>query len=154
MFIAREDFWNDADTATRLLKERTTISGLIETCDTIFTEIEDAQVMLEEEGIRIDTLWQATDAPQQTTLFVHVVDAAGNLVAQADGDPLGGSYPLDLWPDGSRVLDTRRVDLEETSGLGVRVGLYDRLSESRLEARGASGESYADNAVPLGTVAP
>lgn len=114
----------------------------------------DAQVIPEEGGIRIETLWQATDVPQQTTLFVHVVDAAGNLITQADGDPLGGSYPLDLWSGGSRVLDTRRVDLEEISGLGVRVGLYDRLSGSRLEAREASGGFYADNAVPLGTAAP
>ncbi len=53
MFIAREDFWNDADNATRLLKERTTISGFIDACDAIFSDIEEAQVMLElarEEG--------------------------------------------------------------------------------------------------------
>ncbi|MEH0021340.1 MAG: peptide chain release factor 2 [Desulfobacter sp.] len=47
LLIAREDFWNDSDTATRLLKERTTISGLIETCDAIFSDIEDAEVLLE-----------------------------------------------------------------------------------------------------------
>ncbi|WDP90927.1 MAG: peptide chain release factor 2 [Desulfobacter sp.] len=53
LLIAREDFWNDADNATRLLKERTTISGLIESCDAIFSDLEEAQVMLElarEEG--------------------------------------------------------------------------------------------------------
>ncbi|MCG8633225.1 MAG: peptide chain release factor 2 [Desulfobacterales bacterium] len=47
LLIAREDFWNDSDTATRLLKERNVISGLIETCDTIFGEIEDVEVLLE-----------------------------------------------------------------------------------------------------------
>ncbi len=47
MLIARQDFWNDADNATCLLKERTTISGLIDTCQGIFAEIEDAQVLLE-----------------------------------------------------------------------------------------------------------
>ena len=51
--IAREDFWNDPDTATAKLKERTRISDLIETWDSIFSEIEDAQTLLElahEEG--------------------------------------------------------------------------------------------------------
>ena len=27
MLIAKQDFWNDADQATRLLKERTSLSG-------------------------------------------------------------------------------------------------------------------------------
>ena len=46
-FIAREDFWNDNDKATELLKERTRISDLIEAWQAIFTEIEDADTMLE-----------------------------------------------------------------------------------------------------------
>ncbi len=50
---AREDFWNDPDRATTLLKERTRISDLIDTWDAIFEEIEDAETLLElahEEG--------------------------------------------------------------------------------------------------------
>jgi len=47
MLIAKEDFWNDADQATRLLKERTSLSGLIETCRTIFTEIEEVDILME-----------------------------------------------------------------------------------------------------------
>jgi peptide chain release factor 2 len=52
-FIAREDFWNDNDKATELLKERTRISDLIEAWQAIYTEIEDAETLLElarEEG--------------------------------------------------------------------------------------------------------
>ncbi len=45
--IAREDFWNDPDTATAKLRERTRISDLIETWDNIFAEIEDAETLLE-----------------------------------------------------------------------------------------------------------
>ena len=50
---AREDFWNDPDRATALLKERTRVSDLIDTWDGIFEEIEDAETLLElahEEG--------------------------------------------------------------------------------------------------------
>lgn len=50
---AREDFWNDPDDATAKLKERTRVSELIDTWDSIFAEIEDAEILLElanEEG--------------------------------------------------------------------------------------------------------
>jgi len=53
--ISREDFWNDPDLATLLLKERTVISDLIETWNSIFQEIEDADTLLSlahEEGDR------------------------------------------------------------------------------------------------------
>lgn len=46
-FISREDFWNDADNATRLLKERTHISNLLETWERLYAEIEDAETLLE-----------------------------------------------------------------------------------------------------------
>jgi len=46
-FIAREDFWNDNDKATELLKERTRISDLIEAWQAIYTQIEDAEILLE-----------------------------------------------------------------------------------------------------------
>ena len=38
---AREDFWNDPDRATALLKERTRVSDLIDTWDGIFEEIDE-----------------------------------------------------------------------------------------------------------------
>ena len=47
MIVSREDVWNDPDNATRLLKERTRISGLIETFESITEDIEDADVLLE-----------------------------------------------------------------------------------------------------------
>jgi hypothetical protein len=114
----------------------------------------DAQVKTEEGGIQVNTLWQAAEVPTQTTFFVHVVDAGGNLVAQADGDPLGGSYPLDQWQGELPVLDTRWLELAESSGLGLRIGLYDRLSGQRLDASGPEGEPYPEDAILLPTEKP
>ncbi len=45
--ISKENFWNDADTATILLKERNTLSKLLETWETLYSGIEDADVLLE-----------------------------------------------------------------------------------------------------------
>lgn len=46
-FIAREDFWDNAEKATELLKERTRIAELIDAWDAIYSEVEDAETLLE-----------------------------------------------------------------------------------------------------------
>jgi hypothetical protein len=109
----------------------------------------DAQVIPENGAVRVDTLWHVADAPANITLFVHVVDAAGNLIGQADGDPLGGSFPLDQWQVQEHVWDSRIIKLQDGVGSGIRVGLYDRLSGQRLQAIGADDAPYPDNYVPL-----
>ncbi len=45
--MSRQDFWDDSDKATTLLKERTHLANLLETCDLIYKEIEDAGILLE-----------------------------------------------------------------------------------------------------------
>jgi len=45
--MSQEDFWNDSDKATRLSKERTYLSSLLETWESIYKDIEDAEILLE-----------------------------------------------------------------------------------------------------------
>ncbi|WP_299979530.1 peptide chain release factor 2 [Desulfobacula sp.] len=45
--ISQKEFWNDSDKATGLLKERTSLSNLLETWESIYKDIEDAEVLLE-----------------------------------------------------------------------------------------------------------
>lgn len=45
--MGKKDFWNDPDAATELLRERTGISGLIESWESIEKKIEDADILLE-----------------------------------------------------------------------------------------------------------
>ncbi|MBU8849837.1 MAG: peptide chain release factor 2 [Desulfobacterales bacterium] len=45
--ISQKDFWNDSDKATGLLKERTCLSNLLETWESIYKDIEDADILLE-----------------------------------------------------------------------------------------------------------
>jgi len=61
------------------------------------------------------------------TTFVHLVDAAGNLVAQKDQMPLGGFAPTRLWQPGQQIVDTYTIPLPADLPAGeyaVRVGLY------------------------------
>ncbi len=93
-----------------------------------------AQIERVEGGLDVETIWQSAEAPGPITLFVHLVDSAGNLVAQADGDPLGGGYPFNQWPRASRAADRRHIAVDDPSRLAVYVGLYDRQTGARLQA--------------------
>ncbi len=51
--IAKEDFWDDQDKATQLLKERTRISELIDECESIYKEVEEVLIQLENAEVDI-----------------------------------------------------------------------------------------------------
>ena len=88
--------------------------------------------------------WRADATPQSDyTVFVHLLDSAGQLVGQADAPPAGGAYPTSLWEPGEIIIDRRQLP----AGLQydtVSVGLYRPDTGQRLAADG-----YPDGAVPL-----
>ena len=45
--------------------------------------------------------------------FVHLIDDAGNIVAQVDGNPVSNSYPTSQWIPGEVVADTVTFDLAD-----------------------------------------
>jgi hypothetical protein len=88
--------------------------------------------------------WQATAAlAEDYTVFLHVLDSAGRMVAQGDGPPLNGWYPTSAWLAGQVIAERRTVTLPagaDLAGLRVAVGLYRPADGVRLpvfDARGA-----------------
>jgi hypothetical protein len=109
----------------------------------------DATATVDDGRLQIDLTWQILELPSpDVTVFVHVLNADGQLVAQADGDPLSGTYPFGQWTPGLVVRDRRAIEVSG-SGLSLRVGLYDRATGERLAAISDDGAPFADNAVPL-----
>jgi hypothetical protein len=108
-----------------------------------------AGAALDGSQLQVDLTWQAQEPPpSDVTVFVHVLDANGQLIAQADGDPLGGAYPFTQWTPGLIALDRRTAEVD-SPGLSLRVGLYDRASGVRLPARMADGAAWPDDAVSI-----
>ncbi len=69
--------------------------------------------------------WLAA-GPVDARVFVHIVDANGTLIYQADGAALGGMVPMWIWQAGDRVHDVRHLYLSAHDGpCTVLVGLYD-----------------------------
>ena len=69
------------------------------------------------------------------TVFLHLRDAAGQLVAQADGPPLDGWYPTSQWTAGEWVTDAHTFALPADTPPGnyrLVAGLYDPATGARL----------------------
>jgi hypothetical protein len=93
--------------------------------------------------------WTALKQPDRDyTLFVHVLDAAGNMIAQADAQPFDGQYPTGLWDANERVRDARQITLPEGAAR-LRIGWYDAPTGQRLPALKADGAPWPDDTVLL-----
>jgi hypothetical protein len=84
--------------------------------------------------------WHALRPPADDyTVFVHLLDSDGNLVAQHDGPPLDGIYPTSEWIVGD--IFTQRVALEIPSDTppgtyDLVVGMYTYPDIARLPVAG------------------
>jgi hypothetical protein len=81
-------------------------------------------------------VWQAlTEMETSYRVFVHVVDEAGQIVAQSDGEPANWTRPTTSWKPGEYIIDEHTLTLpaELPPGpLSIRVGLYDPDTGQRL----------------------
>jgi len=86
------------------------------------------------------------------TVFVHLRNAAGQTVAQRDGQPLDGAYPTSQWQPGETVIDPITLPLPPDLPAGpytLLVGMY-RLDT--LERLPVANDTSGENAVRLGQV--
>lgn len=104
--------------------------------------------------LTVTLVWSALE-PQNAddNVFVHVLDAGGEKVAQLDAQPRAGFAPLPLsgWPTASPVAGEYAVALPPDLAPGtytVVAGLYDWRDGVRRPVQGAS--ATGDNAVLVG----
>ncbi|MBE7552995.1 MAG: hypothetical protein HS126_18135 [Anaerolineales bacterium] len=97
--------------------------------------------------------WQTGQPLEQNdTIFIHLLDSGGNLLAQADGVPYAGLYPLPNWQPGQIITDQRPLTplLPNPADLAaVAVGVYNPVSGERLPAFDAAGQPLPDNSFVL-----
>lgn len=105
--------------------------------------------------LSVTLTWQALSTPAaDAKVFVHLLAADGNLVAQSDATP-AGDYSTNRWVAGEYVLDRHRFALPPALAAGtyaLYAGMYDPITGQRLPAAGADGAPFVDAAVPLGNV--
>ncbi len=80
--------------------------------------------------------WRALKVPDSNyTVFVHLVDPNGQVVAQTDLQPQGGFAPTSQWKEGKTVSDKHGLILTDNLAAGeytVRLGLYRADDQSPL----------------------
>lgn len=90
----------------------------------------------------VELTWQALRQPAgDYTVFVHLLDSSGRLVAQHDGIPSEASFPTTLWRAGDTVTDLHHLDGTPSSGVGLEVGLYTTPDLQRLPVF-TGGDAY------------
>jgi hypothetical protein len=101
----------------------------------------------------VDLWWYNHRPPQDdVTVFLHVYDAAGQLVAQADGYPLLGLSPPTSWQYGDLLHDIRYLSLPDGAtleGYRVVVGWYNKATADRLLAVDPAGQPASENGIQL-----
>jgi hypothetical protein len=83
------------------------------------------------------TLYWDTRQPtsRDYTLFVHLLDSNGSILAQADHDPAQGLYPTSLWDVGETIPDSFTLVPERELAPGeysVSIGWYHRETGERV----------------------
>jgi hypothetical protein len=80
--------------------------------------------------------WTATDsAAENYTIFVHLLNEEGELVAQHDGKPASGYAPTSTWGNGRPIDDRHQLLLPPDLPAGeyrLVAGLYNWQSNERL----------------------
>ncbi len=103
-------------------------------------------------AIRLTLYWQTlTEMDTSYTVFVHVLDAGGQIVAQRDSVPGQGALPTTGWAQGEVIADQYEIPLPAGTPPGeyrIEVGLYDAASGQRLPVLGKAGQ-VADNRILL-----
>ncbi len=97
-------------------------------------------------NLALTLYWRAGAAPPPgQQIFVHVVDAAGAMLAQSDGAPYGGLYPPDAWLPEEIVRDARTLALPAGSApTSAIVGIYDLGTLARVPVTGESANGAGD----------
>ncbi|MGD1994802.1 MAG: hypothetical protein PVI59_16535, partial [Anaerolineae bacterium] len=101
--------------------------------------------------LRVTLFWETeTSISRRYKVFLHLLDDAGQLVAQTDAEPQGGLLPTNIWAPGEPVVDRYGILLPDSLSPGrytLVAGLYELVSGDRLPV--ASGPTLGSDRLIL-----
>jgi hypothetical protein len=110
-----------------------------------------ANMREEPDAVTLQTTWQAQSLINgDYTLFVHLLDAEGKLIAQQDQQPQGGLLPTSVWQAGELINEAIVVNVPADKAgqwTTALIGLYDPASGQRPKRMSGSAESEDDTVV-------
>ncbi len=101
------------------------------------------------QSLKLDLFWRADRAVKESyTVFVHLLNEQGRVVADADSPPFNGLYSTDRWGVGEPLRDRHTLTVPANVPAGkylIEVGMYKPSDGNRLPIETASGS--ADRAI-------
>ena len=89
--------------------------------------------------LNVKLFWRALKTiDEDYTVFVHLVDANGKIVAQKDAPPQNGAYPTSFWETGETIEDAYALVIPRDATPGdhrLIIGVYRAGDGARLSAR-------------------
>ncbi len=106
-----------------------------------------------EGNLRLVLYWQA-DTVQEVdyTVFVHVVNSSGDIVAQKDNMPRDDLSPTTQWEVGELIVDLHVLPIPLNMPAGeyqVIIGMYNWQTGQRIPVHTPSGQEIASGAIVL-----
>jgi len=100
--------------------------------------------------------WRATEPiTDDLSIFVHLLDPAGQLMWQDDGAANHGDRPTWTWAPGETIIDPHTVDLPQGLPEGdyvLTAGLYDWRTGARLPVTNQSGQTRERDRITIKTL--
>jgi hypothetical protein len=97
-----------------------------------------------DDTIEVDVIWAASQRIHRPyTVFVHLYDAQGTLIAQRDAMPLNGDWPTPCWRPGDPFADRYALAASQPLAPGLyrlELGLYWLPSGERLPVQGQGAQ--------------
>ena len=91
-------------------------------------------------SMRVRLYWKGRALMSEDyTVFVHLVDASGKLVAQKDNQPQEGAYPTSFWDVGETIADEYTLATPNEFAPGntkIEIGIYRAGDGTRLPVQG------------------
>jgi hypothetical protein len=107
-------------------------------------------------GFDITLYWEAQrSSDEDYVVFVHLLDAGGQLVASHDGPPMDGRFPTTAWIAGEIVPDIHRLAINPEIPAGtywLQVGMYRWPSLERLVVMEGPGVEASERAAVLQSI--
>jgi len=105
--------------------------------------------------VKLTLYWHARQRVSiDYTVFVHLLDEAGEMRSQRDSQPVGGAYPMTIWSPENVILDHYLVPLDGDAPSGryrLAIGLYDLATMQRLPAFDSAGRRLEGDRLLLET---
>ena len=117
-----------------------------------YIRLRDTNIEQTGDELAVTFYWESLgDIPADYTRFVHLIDASGAVVAQADSHPAGNSYPTGQWAGGEIITDTVRFDPATLPAGDYRVatGFYRPVEGLPRLAAASDGEALAGSQLIL-----